>query len=186
MLIRGRTDFETTRPTYARGGDFCRIFTEDMSSLYRLAFLLTADADTAERCFVEALEECIRANRVFEEWARSWARRAVVQSAIRVTQPTLSGVTPISGRRTVTLSLAGLENDTGFAAIFKLDDLERFVFVIVVLEGYSDQDCKILLGRSREQIVRARARAIRNIAASGEIRAPYADPNVKSLLAQAS
>jgi hypothetical protein len=42
---------------YATVTDFCEIFTEKMHSLYLLSFLLTADKDKAEQCFVGALGE---------------------------------------------------------------------------------------------------------------------------------
>ena len=72
---------------YASRGDFCRIFYEEIDNLYRLSFLLTADADKAERCFVSGLEDSLKGNRVFKEWARSWARRAIIQNAVRVVNP---------------------------------------------------------------------------------------------------
>ena len=43
----------TTGPTsYASNDDFCRIFNEETDSLYQLSFLLTADRDKAQQCFV--------------------------------------------------------------------------------------------------------------------------------------
>jgi hypothetical protein len=36
----------------ATATDFCEIFTEEMHSLYLLLFLLTADKDKAEQCFI--------------------------------------------------------------------------------------------------------------------------------------
>ena len=36
---------------------------------------------------LSALEDCQRASRVFNEWANSWARRAVVQNAVRIAHP---------------------------------------------------------------------------------------------------
>ncbi len=44
---------------YVTVADYYRIFAEDMESLYLLAFLLTADSDKAEQCFVSGLGECI-------------------------------------------------------------------------------------------------------------------------------
>src|SRR6202049_2096444 len=79
---------QITRPTpYASDNDFCRIFQDDMHGLYLLAFLLTADQETAERCFVSGLADAVEGNPVFKEWARSWARRAIIQNAVRVINP---------------------------------------------------------------------------------------------------
>src|ERR1700675_510147 len=77
-----------TRPTpYASSADFCRIFDEDMNDLYLLSFLLTADREKAEQCFVSGLEDAVEGNPVFQEWARSWARRAIIQNAVRLFSP---------------------------------------------------------------------------------------------------
>src|SRR3981081_3494091 len=77
-----------TSPTpYASSGDFHRIFHEEKDGLYRLAFLLTADHEKAQQCFVSGLEDSVRENSVFQEWARSWARRAIIQCAVRGIKP---------------------------------------------------------------------------------------------------
>src|ERR1700724_3192522 len=76
------------RPTpYASSADFCRIFDEDMNDLYLLSFLLTADREKAEQCFVSGLEDAVEGNPVFKEWARSWARRVIIQNAVRAITP---------------------------------------------------------------------------------------------------
>src|SRR6266436_3362958 len=77
----------TRAAAYANSDDFRRIFDDDMNSLYLLAFLLTADREKAEQCFVSGLEDAVEGNPVFKEWARSWARRAIIQNAVRVIKP---------------------------------------------------------------------------------------------------
>ena len=72
---------------YASNGDFQRIFHEDMNGLYLLSFLLTADHEKAEQCFVSGLEDAVNGNRVFKEWARSWARRVIIKNAVKVINP---------------------------------------------------------------------------------------------------
>ena len=74
---------------YATSADFHRIFNEEMEGLYLLSFLLTADHKNAEQCFVSGIEDSIKGNPVFKEWARSWARRVIIQNAIRVINPRL-------------------------------------------------------------------------------------------------
>ena len=50
----------TTRPTpYANSADFRQVFDEDMEGLYLLSFLLTADREKAEQCFVSGLEDAV-------------------------------------------------------------------------------------------------------------------------------
>src|SRR5580692_3137754 len=72
---------------YASHEDFRAIFNEDLKELYQLSFLLTRDPAKAERCFVSGLEDCVSGNRVFREWARSWAKRTIVRNAIRELKP---------------------------------------------------------------------------------------------------
>jgi hypothetical protein len=59
----------TTSPTrYASTSDFDRIFHEEKDSLYQLSFLLTADHEKAQQCFVSGLEDSVKGNAVFKEW----------------------------------------------------------------------------------------------------------------------
>jgi DNA-directed RNA polymerase specialized sigma24 family protein len=48
-------------------------------------------------------------------------------------------------------------------AILGLRPFERFVFVMSVLERYSDQDCSVLLGCARRDVVAARLRAFQQL-----------------------
>jgi DNA-directed RNA polymerase specialized sigma24 family protein len=48
-------------------------------------------------------------------------------------------------------------------AILDLAPVERFVFVMSVLEGYSDNECSILLGPARMDIATARTRAMQQL-----------------------
>jgi len=148
---------------YATSDDFQRIFSEKMNSLYWLALLLTADAGKAEQCFVAGIGDSVEGNPVFKEWAYSWARRTIIQQAIRMIEPARERLTSADTEQ------VGLEVEPGLRPILKLDALERFVFVMSVLEGYSNQDCSILLGCSRQAVANARARALEHLANAAEI-----------------
>ena len=50
--------------------------------------------------------------------------------------------------------------DPRFSAILELPDFERFVYVLSVLEGCSDQQCATLLSVSQRQIEETRLRAL--------------------------
>jgi DNA-directed RNA polymerase specialized sigma24 family protein len=63
---------------------------------------------------------------------------------------------------------AKAESDAALTPVLKLRAFERFVFVMSVLEGYSDQDCSILLGCSRRAVALARIRAAERIAGFAE------------------
>jgi hypothetical protein len=52
----------------------------------------------------------------------------------------------------------------GFARIVALNSFERFVFVMSILEKYSAQECSLLLGCSRRDVIDARTVAIRHLA----------------------
>src|SRR6201993_5559757 len=125
--IQDRKD-ETDR--YASREDFRRIFTEDLDGLYQLSFLLTRDSQKAEQCFVGGLEDCVGGNSIFREWARSWAKRAIVQNAIRELKPRPShSNSPLSGA--IFADIDQLSSGPGghFAldAVLALEDFERFV-----------------------------------------------------------
>jgi hypothetical protein len=154
------SDERTTN--YATAADFCEIFTEEMHSLYLLAFLLTADNDKAEQCFVNGLGECEEGMSVFMEWARSWARRAILKHAIRMIKPARERADKLSFVSLKGAATAGRNNL--FAAIIALNAFERFVFVMSVLERQSDEDCSSLLGCSRRDIIIARTLAIQCLA----------------------
>jgi len=53
--------------------------------------------------------------------------------------------------------------ETESAAVLELRPFERFVYVISVLERYSDQDCSILLGCARRDVVATRIRAFQQL-----------------------
>ena len=146
---------------YATVNDFLRTFNEEMHSLYLLSLLLTADNDKAEQCFVSAMGECLEEVGAFMEWTRSRARRAILKYAIQMIMPVPDHADG--------LSFIGLKppaasaGNNPLAAILALDSFERFVFVISVLEGRSEQDCAILLRSSRRDIVIARVLALKRL-----------------------
>lgn len=151
----------STAAAYATASDICRIFSEDMSKLYLLAFLLTADPEKAERCFASALEDCLNSSRVFREWARSWARRMLIQNAIRLARVELDA--PGAELQLPTEpALAALPEP--LFAVSRLSTFERFVYVMSVLEHYTDQDCAVLLRCRRQQVVEGRMRAFQDLA----------------------
>jgi DNA-directed RNA polymerase specialized sigma24 family protein len=52
--------------------------------------------------------------------------------------------------------------DPRFSAILELPDFERFVYVLSVLEGCTDQQCAYLLDVSPQQIEETRLRALQH------------------------
>ena len=82
-----KNESESAGRAYATSADLKRIFSEEVNNLYLLSLLLTGNPEKAEECFVEGIGESTKGNYVFKEWARSWARRTIIQSAIRLTAP---------------------------------------------------------------------------------------------------
>lgn len=158
----------TKTTEYATQADFCRIFAADTKGLYLLSFLLTGDQATAERCFVGGLEDSTKANAVFKEWAGSWARRKIIENAIRMVRPMPdhgNSAGAVSHDRTVRVATERPE----ISAVVDLSAFERFVFVMSVLEGYSVNNCSLLLACTRADVAAARTRALRNIGISAEL-----------------
>jgi hypothetical protein len=158
----------SARATYAVPGDFCRIFTEDQTVLYLLSLALTADSEKAEQCFVTGLEDSIHGNPVFKDWARSWSKRMIIKSAIRLISPApgqepeqkkKEDTLPAPDQRLLTADSSGLLN-----AVLELAPFERFVFVMTTLEGYSIQECSILLSCTSQEVEDARTQALRLLA----------------------
>jgi DNA-directed RNA polymerase specialized sigma24 family protein len=142
------------------------ILTEEMRSLYLFSFMLTADTDIAEQCYVRGLGECVEGISVFMDWMHSWARRTIIKYAIRMIMPE-----PEDTNNRPAISLKGpatLAKTSLFAAIVALGAFERFVFVMSVLEKHSDEDCSMLLGCSRRDVMIARELAIRRLASTDD------------------
>ena len=53
------------------------------------------------------------------------------------------------------------------SAILELMPFKRFVYVMSVIERYSDQDCSVLLGCARRDVVAARIRAFQQLDCAG-------------------
>jgi hypothetical protein len=164
ISLRNSSIRKPQRSDYATIEDFCRTFDDGMSKLYQLSFLLTADHRKAEQCFVAGLEESATSNRVFKEWASSWAKRSIIQNAVRELKPH-----PPVNRRASSLALhfdGDLPEESRHSKldrILGLADFDRFVFVISVLEHYSDHDCAVLLHCSPQQVGEARVRGLEEL-----------------------
>jgi DNA-directed RNA polymerase specialized sigma24 family protein len=51
-----------------------------------------------------------------------------------------------------------------FANVLALGDFERFVYVLAVLEEYTDRECSVLLKSSLQEIEQTRSRALQQMA----------------------
>lgn len=160
QMARKKRSNSDGRNNYATHSDFCAVFVQQMDRLFLLALILTGDELSAEQCFLAAFESCAE-GLVFRDSAVSWSRRSVIKSAIKFTSP--APCVPS------TPHLTGNRNDLNFnpeASLKWVPDLplfDRFVFVMSVLECYSDRDCALLLGCPCSEILPARIRAFQEI-----------------------
>ena len=148
--------------------EFCQLFTKEVTALYLLSLLMTASPEMAERCFITALEDCLNGVTVAKEWAQSWAKRVVIKNAIRFIAPNLRSASRKAfsiSTRTDDEQCRRSEENPAIDSILALEDFDRLVFVMSVLERYPDRDCAALLDCRREEIRAGRTRALRQIAA---------------------
>lgn len=146
---------------YATHSDFCAIFVEQMERLYLLALLLTGDQASAEQCFIAAFELAAEKGCVFKDSATSWGRRSIIRSAIRLTSPSPS----MESRTHLVGNDSELKTRSGasLGGVQALPPFDRFVFVMSLLEGYSDRECSVLLSCAMTDILRARIRAMQQL-----------------------
>jgi len=167
---------------YATREDFCQVFDKDLDSLYQLAFLLTADHDMAQSIFVAGIDECAHSNPVFKQWARSWARRVIIRSAVRLLAPAPrdryfedeiggamelfveTNIVPTHQNGHERSALSGEEQDGPGMVVARLSPFNRFVFIMSVLERIPDRECAALLCCGTADIENARVRALQAIA----------------------
>ncbi len=164
-----------TSQAYATSTEFCRVFADNMDSMHLLSFLLTADPTKAEElrsvlfpvwkiasqeatCFETGRDPGL-GGRLFKMQFACWRptkNRSVVTAA-----PS----DPVNCRLGRTS-----EADAAITSVLGLEDFERFVFVMSVLERYSDQDCSVLLGCSRQDVGETRMRALLLVEESDRLR----------------
>jgi hypothetical protein len=171
---------------YATSRDFCRIFVEQMDSLFLLSLLLTADIQKAEQCFLSGFEGSVNSNYVFRERAHLWARRSIILQAIRLICPrpndghelNEASFLPLNGK--VPAEVQAYPN---FARIVGLNSFERFVFIMSILEKYSAHECCLLLGCLRQDVISARTAAIQHHAVVAIAKKTHAERDVIALAA---
>ena len=146
---------------YSTAEDFQRFFAAEMTDLLRLALLLTAEAENAERTLILAVRDCSQNDCVPKEWIRTRARRAVIRQAIHLVLDNETALPETLLKRQPQFQWSSgqcaAEAVSESLAILSLPKLERLVFVICGIERYSIQDCSLLLNESAD-IVRGALR----------------------------
>jgi len=143
---------------YATAATFAALFRADVSGIFHLALLLTADPVSAEKCLIAALDDCVRKDSVFLEYAPAYARYAVIRQATKAR---------------CDLHQQSPRGDTGETEIltdlYKSDPLlslprfERAVFILCLLECFSDKQASLLLRATPEVVRRARIQGLERV-----------------------
>ena len=149
------------RSDHATHSDFCAVFRQNLDRLYLLALILTGDEVSAEKCFLAAFDSCAEETLVFKELAESWSKRSVIKNAISVTLP--APCNPPCHHLVGNCIELSVDQVTALQRVQELPPFDRFVFVMSVLERYSDRDCALLLDCSQADILPARIRAFQQI-----------------------
>jgi len=166
ILNRGEEDVSWCAPVETVSlaqNDICQTFKQDMKALYLLCLLLTGSEHCAEQCFVSSLSDSMNLRATFADWNISWIRHVVVRNAIRMMPLVMKsnkGEASSSGQSGVISSA-----NTALHGVLRLETFERFVFVMSMLEGYSDHECAQLLRASARGVSIAKEMAFRHLAA---------------------
>src|SRR5260370_13756418 len=159
MFRSEKSNMPNFRGDYAKHADFCEVLEGDMTPLYLLAFLLTVNHKDAEKCFALTVEDAFKKPAVFKEWTESFVKRSLIEHAIDI-------VSPASARTGEKRDLWSAHQSHGqgeIDAVAKLAPLERFVFVMSILERNSKSDCALLLGCNTNKVAQARRQALRRL-----------------------
>jgi DNA-directed RNA polymerase specialized sigma24 family protein len=146
----------SARAEFATPDDFCSLFLREMKPLYRLAFLLTASHQVAEQCFVATIQEGSEQDGVFKDWIETWMKHSIIKKAIQSIRP--ESARGNEGQECWYGGQGELETNM-IEGITRLPALERFAFVLSMLEGYSIRKCSTLLNCSTERVIHARTAA---------------------------
>jgi DNA-directed RNA polymerase specialized sigma24 family protein len=150
-----------SRSDSANRRDFCRVLEQELKPLYLLAFLLTANHKTAEKCFAATVEQALNESAALKDYVRFHIKRSLIRNAIAIlSPPSAAGSEKPNPRRRGRQKAVGSDE---IGAVTRLPPLERFVFVMSVLERYSDGECSLLLGCSTRDVAKARMRALRGL-----------------------
>lgn len=147
----------------------CQFLMSRMDAYYSLGLLLTASEEDAESCFVLALETwssaCKSQYPMGQEVAHRSMKRALVDSAIQICDPVF-GRAPDDSDLDIWNERSASNQSPWVACVLQLNTFERFVFVLSVLESYSDAECADVLHCDREEIAEARLQAFSSLAAA--------------------
>lgn len=152
-------------PIVPRAADLAQGWLDEITDLYLLCFLLTADKMMAEQLFADAMDEYVGSPAAASgAWARGQGRASVIRRAIQVIRPVPKQAQSWSSRLAGRPLVSSVHEP--FSAITSLGTFERFVFVLSVIEGESDETCAALLACDLAEVERSRDLAMTLISAT--------------------
>jgi len=168
MFRSDKPEVGTFRADYAQAADFYQVLQRDIKPLYLLVFLLTANHRQAEQCFASTVENLFQGQFAFKEFTRSWIKRCMIRNAIGIVCPASAS----SGEQRDLWSprQQTSHRDGEINSVTQLAPLERFVFVMSILERYSVWECSLLLNCGTKKAAQAQLRALRRLTAFGKFR----------------
>jgi DNA-directed RNA polymerase specialized sigma24 family protein len=164
-----------------------RIFSEHMSELYWLAFLLTGDRERSVQAFTGAMQGDAKPP-AFEKFMLSWARKLVIVSALgtirRELRESASRTRPATGfeiaglGRMASVDRASLSKRELEEVLLAMDVLQRCVVILTLLEGLPMKEAAGLLGVDENTVKAAQARGVsemtwRLVDANEPVRRPF-------------
>lgn len=147
---------------YASTADFCSLFKAETNRFYFLCRLLNENAEMAEQCFARSLENCLHSHRVFKDWAQRWATHSIIKTAIQMNSP-------LRAEPNGQVNGSTRKQEMLVSVVETLTPLERFVYVMTVLERYPYQECATLLASNLREVRAARERALSKLATNPEM-----------------
>lgn len=150
-----------------------RIFTEQMSELYWLAYLLTGDRERSVQAFTGALNSDERPP-AFQRFLRAWAKKLVIVSALgtirRQLAESLARSRPASRSEITGLARVGSVDPARLnkreleEVLLAMDVFQRCAVILTVLEGLPVKEVAGLLGATEENVKAAQARGVTELA----------------------
>jgi DNA-directed RNA polymerase specialized sigma24 family protein len=152
---------------YATEADFCRLFSERLTRFYTLSLLLLGDRERAEECFLRSFNACLKSRGVFKDWEERWAIHTIIKEAINMMSlPNLPSVESLSEQDS--------DVEVLVSALRELTSLDRCVYLMSVLEKYSDRECASFLSCSAAEVRIARDRALKMLGRNALLYEPEA------------
>ncbi len=162
--------YEVKRDPIATAEELRGIFETERDHLYWIAFVITGDANLADRCLVDASGLSAYGAGVFRDWLSTWSRSATARIASNAVRGTISASAAQYANRTCDHANHSLLSQEEIQSIRLLDPLQviseldaisRAVLVFRGFQASSLADCALQLQVPRKCVLAAYCNALR-------------------------